>query len=274
MTYDINTALERLERNLSEVASARKQVEETVATSESLQQIIDQYSVSLSSTNGEISKFVDEVNKYQNQMIIETESAMDKLAASCQEIVNLFQEEVRTSTDSFNMKFTETIVSLKAENTRLAEYVDNLISVKDALSKAINEMERKVDSLAKDIKDSQNKQDATLTNIKSAQNALSASMKSQLNTSTSNIIAHVSELQTVSNEIDIKIASSNEKIDKIILALNTANTSCEDIKSEIGNLKGLMDIHLVAMGKGINVNRYITIIGIILLVILFLVKFF
>lgn len=151
MTYDINTALERLERNLSEVASARKQVEEIVATSESLQQIIDQYSVSLSSTNGEISKFVDEVHKYQNQMITETESVMDNLAASCQEFVNLFQEEVRTSTDSFNVKFTETIVSLKAENIQLAEYVNNLISVKDALSKAINEMERKVDSLAKDI---------------------------------------------------------------------------------------------------------------------------
>ena len=40
MAYDINAALERLETNLAEVESAKKQVEETIATRESLQQII------------------------------------------------------------------------------------------------------------------------------------------------------------------------------------------------------------------------------------------
>ena len=37
MAYDINAALERLETDLAEVESAKKQVEETIATSESLQ---------------------------------------------------------------------------------------------------------------------------------------------------------------------------------------------------------------------------------------------
>ena len=36
MAYDINTALERLEKNLSDVESAKLQVDETIATSESL----------------------------------------------------------------------------------------------------------------------------------------------------------------------------------------------------------------------------------------------
>lgn len=47
MAYDINAALERLENNLAEVESAKKQVEETIATSESLQQIIGRYTNTL-----------------------------------------------------------------------------------------------------------------------------------------------------------------------------------------------------------------------------------
>ena len=40
MAYDINAALERLETKLAEDESAKKQVETTNSTSESLQQII------------------------------------------------------------------------------------------------------------------------------------------------------------------------------------------------------------------------------------------
>lgn len=47
MAYDINAALERLENNLAEVESAKKQVEKTIATSESLQQIIGRYTNTL-----------------------------------------------------------------------------------------------------------------------------------------------------------------------------------------------------------------------------------
>ena len=61
MAYDINAALERLETNLAEVESAKKQVEETIATSESLQQIIGRYSESLSSMGKDISAFIEEI---------------------------------------------------------------------------------------------------------------------------------------------------------------------------------------------------------------------
>ena len=58
MAYDINAALERLETNLAEVESAKKQVDETIATSESLQQIIGRYTATLNSMgkDGGVSK--------------------------------------------------------------------------------------------------------------------------------------------------------------------------------------------------------------------------
>ena len=66
MTYDINAALERLEKNLSDVESAKLQVEETIATSESLQQIIGKYSESLQTLNSEISLYVDAVKNFHS----------------------------------------------------------------------------------------------------------------------------------------------------------------------------------------------------------------
>ena len=69
MAYDINAALERLETNLTEVESAKKQVEETIATSESLQQIIGRYSESLSSMGKDISAFIEEIRNYQGTLV-------------------------------------------------------------------------------------------------------------------------------------------------------------------------------------------------------------
>lgn len=79
MAYDINAALERLETNLAEVESAKKQVEETIATSESLQQIIGRYSESLSSMGKDISAFIEEIRNYQGNKTSELDSAVDTI---------------------------------------------------------------------------------------------------------------------------------------------------------------------------------------------------
>lgn len=66
MAYDINAALERLETNLAEVESAKKQVEKTIATSESLQQIIGRYTNTLNAMGKDISSFIEEIRNFQD----------------------------------------------------------------------------------------------------------------------------------------------------------------------------------------------------------------
>lgn len=65
MAYDINAALERLENNLAEVESAKKQVEKTIATSESLQQIIGRYTNTLNAMGKDISSFIEEIRNFK-----------------------------------------------------------------------------------------------------------------------------------------------------------------------------------------------------------------
>lgn len=151
MAYDINAALERLETNLTEVESAKKQVEETIATSESLQQIIGRYSESLSSMGKDISAFIEEIRNYQGNKTSELDSAVDTIKTSCDCVINKFNAEVKLAIKSFDEKLSETIVKFGSENEKLRIQVNKLNSLQDVLNKAtkeVNEVEKKVDILA------------------------------------------------------------------------------------------------------------------------------
>lgn len=82
MAYDINAALERLENNLAEVESAKKQVEKTIATSESLQQIIGRYTNTLNAMGKDISSFIEEIRNFQDINTSELSSIVDALNPS------------------------------------------------------------------------------------------------------------------------------------------------------------------------------------------------
>ncbi len=275
MAYDINAALERLERNLSEVSSAKTQVDETIATSKKMQQVIGQYSDSLSSLNDEVAAFVAEVRNFQGIESTKLESAVNDLSSSCQSIIAKFNEEVKKSTDSFNAKFMETVEKFGTENNRLTEQVTKIASVKHDLDKATNEVteiNKKVDTLANELKDSQSMQDVTLDNIKSNIEALPVPIKAHINIVEERITNKISELRNTADEVNNKAALAIQKLDKIISAISQATTIGKNIQSDIANLKESIGSEFTAIRSAINVNRWITIIGIIILIVLHFVK--
>lgn len=271
MAYDINAALERLEKNLSEVESAKKQVEETIATSESLQQIIGRYSDSLVELNKEITKFIAEVHNYQSLKTSELDSTIKKIMTSCEAVTSKFNTDVKTSTDAFNAKFSETITKFGSENNKLAEQATKLSSLHGALKDAtseIKEIERKLDEIAKNLKDSQAEQDRTLDNIKSSIDDLPANFKSQIDSVSALINNHAKDLNNKADEIKASSESAIQKLDTIISVLSETKTICNGIKSDIAELKKSMDSGLTKVESAINVNRWILIIGLVALVAL------
>lgn len=276
MAYDINAALERLEKNLSEVESAKKQVEETIATSESLQQIIGRYSDSLVELNKEITKFIAEVHNYQSLKTSELDTAIKKIMTSCEAVISKFNVDVKSSTDAFNAKFSEAITKFGSENNKLAEQVTKLSSLhgtlKDATSE-IKEIERKLDEIAKNLKDSQAEQDRTLDNIKSSIDALPAKIKSQIDEVINTINVQANDLENKADEIKTSAATAIQKLDTIISVLSETKTLCNGIKSDIAELKKSMDSGLTEVRSAINVTRWILIIGLIALVALHFIKF-
>lgn len=276
MAYDINAALERLEKNLSEVESAKKQVEETIATSESLQQIIGRYSDSLVELNKEITKFIAEVHNYQSLKTSELDTAIKKIMTSCEAVISKFNVDVKSSTDAFNAKFSEAITKFGSENNKLAEQVTKLSSLHGTLKEAtseIKEIERKLDEIAKNLKDSQAEQDRTLDNIKSSIDALPAKIKSQIDEVINTINVQANDLENKADEIITSAATAIQKLDTIISVLSETKSLCHGIKSDIAELKKSMDSGLTEVRSAINVNRWILIIGLIALVALHFIKF-
>lgn len=147
MAYDINAALERLENNLAEVESAKKQVEETIATSESLQQIIGRYTDTLNAMGKDISSFIEEIRNYQDINTSELSSATDAIKTSCECVINKFNADVKDAMKSFDEKLSETIVKFGSENEKLRIQVNKLNSLQDVLNKATKEVKNHASDL-------------------------------------------------------------------------------------------------------------------------------
>lgn len=117
MAYDINAALERLETNLAEVESAKKQVEETIATSESLQQIIGRYSESLSSKSEEIiedvSKAIQKLDN-QNSVLTETKKLCDDIKGDIGNLKDSIDAQFESMRSTININRWILIIGLLA----------------------------------------------------------------------------------------------------------------------------------------------------------------
>lgn len=271
MAYDINAALERLENNLVEVESAKKQVEETIATSESLQQIIGRYTDTLNAMGKGVSSFIEEIRNYQDINTSELSSVVDALKTSCECVINKFNADVNTAIKNFDEKITETIIKFGSENEKLQIQINKLNSLKDVLNdatKELNEIGKKVDTLAIELKNCQGEQDVMLASIKSEIDALPSSVKSHAEAIVEEVKNQASDLKTKSEEIIGDVSKAIEKLDNQIFVITETKGLCNGIKTDLKNLKGSIDSQFKSMNKAIIINRLIAIIGILTLIVL------
>lgn len=271
MTYDINAALERLENNLREVESAKRQVEETIASSQKLQKIIGGYSDNLRILHNEISSFVEEVHNFQNMKTEQMLSSIDNIRASCDSVTEDFCESVNTATDNFDTKVNTVIQNFNSENGRLSGQVDRLISLQDILSQAtnkVNEVKDDISILAHNLKSSQDEQDRELANIKSSLEVFPSEVMSHKNAIISKLNSQTSELKDKNDEINTKISQAIGKLDNIISALNGTKNICNGIDLKVESLKSTLDSRLSNEESAIKLNRWILIIGIFVLIAL------
>ena len=271
MAYDINTALERLEKNLSDVESAKLQVDETIATSESLQQIISRYSESLQSLNSEISTLVAEVNNYQSLKTSQLDGAIAKIMDTCDRVVNKFNADIKKSTNNFGELCAEASKSIEVESSKLAEHVnkiDSLYTVLDKATKEVVDIKKTLDMISEDIKISQGEQDKSLANIQSSLLSLSTSITSQINSVQTLFNSNYSDLMNKSDKINSEVSFVNNKIEKVLSVLTETNTICIGIKADIVSLKRDVESYDSSIQSVLKTNRWIVIGGVAVLIIL------
>lgn len=101
MTYDINATLERLEQNLKQLDSARKQVETTVQASEGLQNAVAGYVASINSLVKEIKEWEKQLEGAQVRISEEVQKSVGEMTSACENITSSFTSSVDASLQEF-----------------------------------------------------------------------------------------------------------------------------------------------------------------------------
>lgn len=276
MPYDINTALQRLEQNLSDLTSARKQVEDTVKASSELQKVVAEYVSSIETLCTHLKRWDADLGNRESSLSHEIENMISQLTTSNTQIVSLFQKSVEDTSSEFSNNTNAEITKFVEQNNKLAERVQELNKLREEIKKSTGEIQAIKESsaqISKDLKESQEGQDVLLDEIKAKVLAT--------DTSTQEIIT---TLGTISQSISTSFNNLSSKCDALTNDIAGLAQLCQSIQSAataIGSsiqnstsqLESKINDTKEAISKAVNINRWIIIAGIILLAILqFVIK--
>lgn len=263
MPYDINAALQRLEQNLNDLDSARKQVENAVKASSNLQSVVAEYVSSIETLCVRLKKWDADLNNRENLLPHEVESMISQLTTSCSQIVSTFNNAVEGAASDFKFKSDSLISKFDEQNNKLAERVQEMNTFRDFIKKTTEEIQSVKEILiqiSKDLKESQDSQDAVLIDIKQK------------------VETFPTVVSSIVEGINPQIASIQDKADSIYSLLTQVNSLGIDIKSALEqnlstvqssteSLLNSIESSKKETTKSINVNRWITIIFFIILII-------
>ncbi|MCI6644133.1 MAG: hypothetical protein MSH18_08055 [Bacteroidales bacterium] len=258
MAYDINVALERLEKNLQNLQSAKEQVESTVSANAELQKIVSGYVASVKSILEDTLLLKQEVATMKSQKIVEVKEAVDLVEKLCSDIIGSFRNDTKESLRAFN-----------TENGKLSQAITELQRFQIKLEKSIevsSSVDTKLDKTSQEV-----------LGLQSTQNENFASAAKQLESEMEELAQSISnESQSLSEQLSA-IKEQIEKIDALgrdTQALcNQIDSNVSQIQASIEGLQTLMAEQHEETLKNININRWILIAGIVVLATLhFLVK--
>lgn len=288
---ELLASLAKMEANLNEVESARKQVESAVNASTELQKVVSEYVSSVKALCVNLQSWESELRAREGAISNEYEDAISRVNSTCTEIISSFGTVVEKASTDFKGKTDSTIEKFTQQNTILTERVKDMNALKNEINKAKSEIQAVKESLSqisKDLKESQDSQDAVLEDIK--QNVFG--LKETVTTAASNISQDISnakqDLSDTQNQANNKIDSVADKADtlatnianlttlcqnianSISSSIKDLNTSFEKIKDDITN--AISETKKEIKKTGI-VNRWIIIVGFIIISILQLILF-
>ena len=260
--------IEQLKSTLSEISSAREQVEKTVKSSTDLQKVVEDYVASVKTLCVGLNAWNDSLGDFGNDLRERYEKAISKLITSCSEIITTFHTDVGKIATVFKTQTEDTISKFEKQNNTLSDKVKELGVLRDEIKTAIAEIapiKESLSQLSKELKESQKEQDIVLDDIRQKATNIPATIKGYTDAIVEKLETINQGLKTILENTNTKIDLLNEKADylksvssQILSVLQSSTTS---ITSAIATSKK-------ETAKSITINRWIIIIGIIMLAVL------
>jgi DNA repair exonuclease SbcCD ATPase subunit len=282
MAHDINSALERLEKNLSELDSARSQVMQSVNASNDLLKMVTQYVSAVKKLAASLEEWESSLSGRESELHGELGSAIACIKQTCTDVISAFKGDVNKVTLAFKKDTDKTLEEFTEQNDKLAERVAELVALREQIKKTTEEIESVKGSLeliSKDLKESQDEQDIALEEIKTKVSVLPTIIQQSLESITQAVSRSEQTLAETLNQI-------NGKTDTLAINIANLTTLCQSVNSTItssaNNLTNVINnakddtLRTIKesqdeITKVSNIDRWIMIIGFIIVIIMFFV---
>ena len=286
MAHDINTALERLEKNLSELDSARSQVLQSVNASNDLLKMVTQYVTAVKNLAANLEEWESSLRGRESDLHGEFGSAITSIKQTCSDIISAFKVDVNKASSDFKKDTDKTLEKFTEQNDKLAERVSELVALREQIKKATAEIESvksALNEILKELKDSQDEQDATLEDLKTKVSGLNEKVENSKGTVLQAVTDTKQSLSAILNQTNEKIDGVSGKTDALASNVGTLTTICQNIdtlvqssttsitttinkaKNEV--ISAIQDSNAETL-KSANFNRWLIVAGIIILAIL------
>lgn len=274
----INLALAQLEKDLQKINSAKEQVESTVRASTDLQKVVSEYVSSVKGLCESLQSWDSDLRTLEGNLSSVFEETIYRVNSTCDEIVSSFGSAVEKSCTDFKDKTDNIIEKFTEQNTKLSEHVRNLSNLKEDVNKAITEILYVKNTLlliSENLKELQEKQDVELNDIK----AKSEEVNTKVNAIASSAEVIQVKLDSITKCLNDGISLFDRKAETICSDLITLRIDSQSIISASSEIKSSLQLstkEIVASinvlktesAKSIKINRWILIVGFIVMVAL------
>lgn len=286
MAHDINSALEKLEKNLGELDSARSQVLKSVNASNDLLKMVTLYVTAVKNLADSLEQWESSLIARESELHGDFESAISSIRQRCTEIISAFNADVSKATSEFKTETDKTLERFTEQNDKLAARVEELVSLREQIKKATSEIESvkgSLNEILKELKDSQDEQDASLEDLKQKVSGLNEKIDNSKGLVLQAITRSAQSLSELLNQANGKVDVVLNKADALASNVASLTTICQNIDTLVGSstnsvtssinkskeeiVNAILDSKAEAL-KSSNVNRWLIVGGIIILAFL------
>lgn len=252
--------IEQLKNTLSDVASARQQVEDVISAYTHTNTEINSYIENFERIEVAISAVIKLLNNNNAAIEQQANFILSEFEKSCTSVVDDIKKELTASAKQFDVATNQNIDNMTKQIEKLHTTINGatkLVSCIEIISTELTKLINFINTIKESLNVYQEIQKGIINSLLNQDNVLNNQQQ---------------ELQTLSNLIkqSLSILSTNEsKIETLCdNVLSSISHSQQFNCNSIDSLKQTLEENIICISKGININRWLIIIGFIVLTII------
>lgn len=274
--------IEQLKNTLSDVASARQQVEDVISAYTHTNTEINSYIENFERIEVAISAVIELLSN--NKTVIEQQltSVVGKFKQTCTSIVGDIKKELTAFTKQFDVETSRNITDMTRLIGNLEATVNNAAklttSIAGIISDSTNKIVDSVNAFKQELNTSQKIQNDAIEHISDTQMSVLNQVQSSntlLDNITQSLLEQEKLLVAQGQNLDIHSNSTRQALDVLSTSAVQIETLCNNIKSSISNtqqaiesLKKVVEDNSSRISKENKINRWLLVLCFIMLIIL------